>query len=85
MLWLIVCGPYVVSLLTWTPILLKCILAWFVVKNGHQKTMYYNQIGLFAQKVDIILGSTVGFMYSFERIFASTSYNFCILTLNICC
>ena len=34
-------------------------MARFWVKNGHQKDMRYDEIGLFAQNIDNILGSDV--------------------------
>ena len=42
----------------WTPIL-KWYMARFVVKNGHQKVMCYNEIRLLAQNILIILGSGI--------------------------
>ena len=44
----IVCGPYVVTLLNWTPIF-DWYMARLVVKNGQQRDMCYDEIGLCAQ------------------------------------
>ena len=38
--WGNVCGPYVLTLLNWTPII-QWYTARFVIKNGHQKDMWY--------------------------------------------
>ena len=48
-------GPYVVIIRNWTPIF-KWYMARLVGKNGHQKDMCYNEIGLCAQNKDIIVG-----------------------------
>lgn len=47
------CGPYVVTVLNWTP---RCY--WYMVrlvlKNGHQNNTYFNEIGLCAHILTIL-------------------------------
>lgn len=56
--WDKVCGPYVVTLLYLIPLVEWCMVG-FVVKNGHQKDMFYNEIGVCEQNIDTILHSLV--------------------------
>ena len=80
-----VCGPYVVTLLSWIP-----KIEWYMarpgVKKRHQKDMWHDEIGLCAQYLDTILGSIVNVTIARayvttqrERFFTLTSYNFCKL------
>lgn len=59
------CGSYVVALLNLTP-LFEWYMVGFVVKNKHQKAMYYDEIGICTQNISTILGSifdTIGRAY----------------------
>ena len=54
-----VSGHYVVTLLNWTPIFVWYI-ARFILKNGHQKHMCYEEIGVCAHiNIHTILDSTI--------------------------
>ena len=52
------CGPYVVHLFDWAPII-EWYMARLVVTNGHENNAFYYEIGLHAQTMDTILDSIV--------------------------
>ena len=54
-----VCGPYVDTFLNRMPTFeyILCIMAQLLIKNGHQKDISYDEIGLCAHNLSIILGS----------------------------
>ena len=52
------CWPYVVTLVHWTPTF-EWYMARLGFKNGHEKDMQYDEIGLCAQHIDNILCSIV--------------------------
>ena len=65
-----------------------CIMAQLLIKNGHQKDISYDEIGLCAHNLSIILGSV--FITQLRRPLWSLKekldvifnyYNFCISTL----
>ena len=75
-------GPYTVTLLNRTPMLLSGILR-HVVVNAHHKTQTYimcsDEIGLCAQNIDPILGSSVNIItIGWEDL--SVPVAFCIFT-----
>ena len=49
------CGARVVTLYNWT-LIAKSYVTMLVIKNGHQKDTCRNEIGLYVQNVDTILG-----------------------------
>ena len=60
---------YVVTLFNWTPIFGR-YMARLVLKNGNQKDMCTNEIGLYAHNIDTIRGS---FVNTIGRIFVPFS------------
>lgn len=75
------------SLIKWTHVVFQWYVARLVVKNGHEKDMCTNEIGLFAQNKDAILVSIVNTMgrglcanMVRKRIFTLESYKLCIPT-----
>ena len=54
----------------------------FVVENRHKRNMYFEEIGICSQSIDIILGSIINTIWgAYVRILPLTSYNYCISAL----